>query len=185
MRKCFLTVVALVSLTVNAQVEKVSVVKNLYNIQTGFGLWVNNETKLTQEVALRSELGLSGAYQKRSGESVLAFVPGVSVEPRWYFNLKKRYQEGKDVAFNCANYWSVKAFYVSDAFIIATNNAELERNNLNVTVNWGLKRNLNANWHYELGVGLGADVLYKETDGFLTQDSPFVGSFTVRIGYKL
>lgn len=185
MKKRIGLVMLLFTLGVSAQVDKVSVVKNLYNVQAGFGLWVNNETKLNSEITLRSEIGLNGGYQKEGNTSTLAFIPGVSVEPRWYFNLKKRYTKGKDVAFNSANYWSVKAFYVSNAFILATNNAELENNQLNITVNWGLKRNINAHWHYELGVGLGANALYKDEDSLFTNNSPLVGNLTVRIGYKL
>jgi len=185
MKIIVLITIAFFSLDMFSQVEDVSVNQNQYNIQAGFGIWVNNETKLIETVALRTELGLSGAYQKEGSESTLAFLPGVSLEPRWYFNLKKRDSKGRDISFNSANYWSVKAFYISDAFIIATNNAELENDKLNVTINWGLKRNLSKKLHYEFGIGLGVDALYQKSNAILATDSPVVGSLTLRLGYKL
>lgn len=187
MNKIILTLlVLLISSKLFAQKnEETMLSHSLFNIQAGFGFWVNNETKLIETVALRTELGLSGAYQKEASESTLAFLPGVSLEPRWYFNLKKRHSQGRDISFNSANYWSVKAFYISDAFIIATNNAELENDKLNITINWGLKRNLSKKLHYEFGVGLGVDALYKKNNAILASDSPIVGSLTLRLGYKL
>lgn len=183
-----LLVLLLVSTSISclAQKEKPSVVNNMYNIQTGLGLWVNNETRLSDEIALRTEVGFNGAYEYDNGTSNFALVPGLSLEPRWYFNLKKRQEKGKDIAFNAGNYWSLKAFLLSDSFIIANNdNLELGRDRLHFTANWGLKKNLSENWNYEFGIGLGANLLYKENAAFYENESPIVGSLTLRIGFKL
>ncbi|MGY6649378.1 hypothetical protein [Wenyingzhuangia sp. IMCC45574] len=171
-----------------AQKETSSVVKNMYNIQTGFGLWANNETRLSPEVALRSEVGFSGGYRQSFDKSTLAFVPGLSLEPRWYFNLKKRAKKGKDISFNSANYWSVKAFLISDSFVIATNDdlTVLDNDRLHLTANWGLKRNFSEHWNYEFGIGFGTNLLHRDRDYFFgREESPIVGNLTLRLGFKL
>lgn len=182
-----LIVILLVMGTAYSQQPTTSSVEySIFNIQTGFGLWVNNEARWSDQVAIRSEIGLNGAFQISGNESSHALVPGISIEPRWYYNLDKRNKQGKTIKNNSANYWSVKTFYLSDSFVFATNSAELESDQLNITLSWGFKRNFSNHWHYELGVGLGIDALYdKEAHSLESHNSNLVGSLTVRIGYKL
>lgn len=57
MKKTFLTL-ALISLTLTVKSQNASVEKSVFGIQTGFlGIWGHNETKLTNQIALRSEIG--------------------------------------------------------------------------------------------------------------------------------
>lgn len=57
MKKTILTLV-LISLTLTVKSQNASVEKSVFCIQTGFlGIWLHNETKLTNQIALRSEIG--------------------------------------------------------------------------------------------------------------------------------
>ena len=57
MQKALLSLV-LISFTITVKSQNASIEKSLYGIQTGFfGIWAHNETKLTNQIALRSEIG--------------------------------------------------------------------------------------------------------------------------------
>lgn len=46
-------------LATHAQQQQTQLEENIFGVQTGFlGIWANNETRLTSNWALRSELGL-------------------------------------------------------------------------------------------------------------------------------
>jgi hypothetical protein len=67
MKKITTILVCFVSVLASAQeIQKkdVSVEKSIFGIQTGLlGIWVHNEMRLTNEIALRTELGLdSGIF---------------------------------------------------------------------------------------------------------------------------
>ena len=58
MRKIFLTLI-FCGLTFITNAQDASVEKSTYGIQTGLlGIWAHNELKLSNQIALRSELGL-------------------------------------------------------------------------------------------------------------------------------
>jgi len=54
-------------LTMAAKSQTASVEKTVFGIQTGFfGIWIHNETKLSDQFVLRSELGLdNGIWGQR------------------------------------------------------------------------------------------------------------------------
>ncbi|MNX66797.1 hypothetical protein D3C86_979000 [compost metagenome] len=54
-----LAVFFILGLSLNTNAQEISVEKSFFEIQTGFvGLWINNESKLSNSLVLRSELGL-------------------------------------------------------------------------------------------------------------------------------
>lgn len=80
--------------TIN-QENPASVEKSLFGVQTGlFGIWGFHEARLSNRIALRSELGLDAGFlfSKYHGNGFV-LTPVISVEPRWYYNIQKR--EGK------------------------------------------------------------------------------------------
>ncbi len=57
-------IIALLGITLNTIAQTPSVEKSIWQIQTGLiGVWINNESKLTNSVAIRSEFGLAGFWQ--------------------------------------------------------------------------------------------------------------------------
>jgi hypothetical protein len=61
MKKIITLVFLSISIFSNAQ--NVSVEKTVFGIQTGFlGIWVHNESKLSNTIALRSELGFDSGF---------------------------------------------------------------------------------------------------------------------------
>ena len=70
-----------------------SVEKSTFGIQTGvLGIWAHREVKLSNQIALRAELGMDagiwgGSFYPKTG---YLMTPVITFEPRWYYNLNKR-----------------------------------------------------------------------------------------------
>ncbi|WP_405293978.1 hypothetical protein [Algibacter sp. Ld11] len=59
MKKKYLILVLLAVVSVTANAQKASVEQSTYGIQTGvLGLWAHREVKLSNEIALRAEVGM-------------------------------------------------------------------------------------------------------------------------------
>ena len=91
--------------------QDASVEKSTFGIQTGFlGVWAHNESKLSNSIALRSELGLDAAIFEGNFVSKKGFimVPALTLEPRWYYNLNKRVSKNRRIDGNSGNFLSIK-----------------------------------------------------------------------------
>ncbi len=64
-----------------------------YNVQIGFvGAWVNTEIGLADQLALRTELGVMPKWYVGTGTG---WFLDASVEPRYYYNIKKEQKKGE------------------------------------------------------------------------------------------
>jgi len=160
--------------------DDASVEKSVFGIQTGpLGLFsIHNELKLSNQVALRSEIGLGDIGVFTDDDFDLSFFTTFSatLEPRWYYNLTKRVSKGKRIDGNSGNYLSLRASYYSYDL------SELDEYNLNnpfVALNWGIRRNIGDHFIYEATLGGGL--------GFATDDGKRTIGFTpytnLKIGY--
>jgi len=130
-----------------SQIEKkVSVEKSVFGIQIGLiGVWVHNELKVSNQLALRSEIGLGGVNSTN-------IVPILALEPRWYYNLNERAAKGKRIDGNSGNYFSLRASYHFRTI------SEAEENDLYqsfIAPTWGIRRNISTHFNYEMGAGFG------------------------------
>jgi len=154
--KLLLAILLLFSLAVQGQ-KKVSVEKSIYGIQTGIlGVWGYNESKLTNSIALRSEIGLDAGFSGGSNiNTVFVLTPTITAEPRFYYNLKKRSKKGKSIFKNSGNFLSLKFFYVPNLFVISNLRNVSARKSLSIIPEWGIKRTIGKHFTYELGLGIG------------------------------
>lgn len=180
----FLVAFCVMTLTVNAQTA--SVEKTIFNIQTNhLGLWLNNETRLTNSLALRSEVGLAlgpvSLGLKKDGWLYVG-MPRLmfTLEPRWYYNLGKRVENSKSIAGNSGNFLSLKTTYNSNLIFSSNNNNQPAT--LTVVPTWGIRRNIGNHFNYELGAGLGYAHLFK-TDRWPSYNR-FAVNLHIRFGYK-
>ena len=79
-----------------------SVEKSIFGIQTGvLGIWAYNETKLSNTIALRTELGFDfGIWETTfydDYDSPFLLTPVIVIEPRFYYNLEKRSKNSKSL----------------------------------------------------------------------------------------
>jgi len=160
----------------NAQSQnKISVEKSIYGIQIGtLGFWFYNESKLTNTIALRSEIGLDAA----AINYFFALAPTINAEPRFYYNLKKRSKKGKSIFRNSANFLALEFFYVPDLFVISNRRNVSVTNSLSIIPKWGIKRTIGKHFTYELGLGIG---YYIDLDDSRFNDT--TADLHLRIGY--
>ena len=117
-----LIIITIVFILGNSYAQEASVEKSIFGIQTGFlGIWAHNETKLANSIALRSELGFDAAIFAGSSDATdFALFPTITIEPRYYYSLKKRFEKGKNTTNNSANFITMRISYQSDAFSISS-----------------------------------------------------------------
>jgi hypothetical protein len=172
--------------------QSVSVEKSIWGVQMGISpLSFYNESKLSNSIALRSELSLGFAWD--SGDSFQwAVVPYAVVEPRYYYNLKRRNNKGKRIDGNSGNYLSLNFGYNSD-FIISSSDVTLFPG-ISMIPMYGIRRNIGQRFNFEFAFGLGYQWQYKHFERFNFQtNTPYTYSYTeqgaivglrLAIGYK-
>ena len=121
MKKVLLTL-TLFGLAFISKAQDASVEKSTSGIQTGFlGIWAHNEAKLSNQIALRSEIGFDSGIFGGSFYNTTGFVlaPVITLEPKWYYNLNKRSSKLKRISGNSGNFVSLKSSYNPDWFVIS------------------------------------------------------------------
>ena len=152
MKKINILLLSTLGVLIFAQ-EKARVEKSIFNIQTGFvGVWVNNELRLADNIALRTEVGIEPSWFIGSGTQ---WHPNFRLEPRFYYNLKNRVAKGKNISNNAGNFFGV-AFNYRPSEVLFSNNDNLGAiESFSIVPKWGIRRNLGKNFNYETGVGFG------------------------------
>lgn len=176
-----LTAIFISITTINSQssVES-SVEKSIFGVQAGlFGAFAYNESKLSNSIALRSEIGmLAGIWGGSSYPKVgYAFYPSISVEPKYYYNLKRRLKKGKSILNNEGNYLSLKVNYNPNLFVISNYSGEVPDHIL-ITPSYGLRRTFGKHFEYEFSTGIGYVYNFETKNGGTFLNLGF------RIGYR-
>jgi len=180
MKRIIVFIVLGLGLTTTAQ--DASVERSIFGVQTGYlGVWAHNELKILDELVIRTELGFDAGLFGDSVNGIDEFLltPVLSLEPKWYYNLKKRANASKDIKGNSANFISLKVGHHPDWFVISSNSGTNIKKDISVVPTWGIRRNLGANFNYELGAGVGYFHYLQEDKGDVALN------LHVRIGLKL
>ncbi|GAA4886694.1 hypothetical protein GCM10023311_07570 [Flaviramulus aquimarinus] len=186
MKKITLTLI-FCGLTIIAKSQNASVEKSTYGIQTGFlGIWVNNEIKLSNQIALRSEIGFDsgiwgGDFYERTG---FLLTPVITLEPRLYYNLNKRVSKSRRIDGNNGNFISLKTSYHPDWFVISNKDNVSVISDISIIPTWGIRRNIGKHFTYETGIGIGYRYVFAKQAGFLENESEVAVNLHLRIGYK-
>ena len=156
-------------LSFNTNAQNTGVEKSIWGIQTGFlGIWAHNEARLSNTIALRSEIGFDGGYRSSDffGYSYYVLAPVITAEPRWYYNLKKRNKKGKTIINNSGNFVGIIISYHPNWFTISN------EENIKVTPQilfipkWGIKRTIGNHFTYEAGIGIGYQYIFYKSEGY-------------------
>lgn len=164
--------------------QTASVENNTYGIQTGLlGVWVHNETKLNNQWALRTELGMNagffgGAFYPNTG---FIMTPVLTAEPRWYYNLDKRKSQSKNIAGNSGSFFSLQTSYHPDWFVISNYDNLQAYNLITVIPTWGIKRNIGNHFTYETAFGIGYGHQFRQGNGDI---EGITANLHLRIGYR-
>lgn len=186
----------ILGLTINANAQNASVEKTIFGIQTGYaGIWLNNETKLSNSIVLRSEIGIENDFAVGDHYEGAGFIlqPVLNLEPRYYYNLNKRNSKGKNISKNSGNYLSIKTSYHPDWFVINLDEDITKIADLSIIPTWGIKRQLGNHFNFETGIGFGYRVVflkpnyktanYQSVDENSLNQNQYTPYFHLRIGY--
>lgn len=189
MKKNVFFVLAFCLISYLTSAQKASVEKATFGIQTGyFGAWVYQEIKLSDNIALRTELGLDGEFWNSDPNTSTGFLfsPVISIEPRWYYNLGIRQGKSKVIAGNSGNFLALKTRLRPDWFLVSNRNNVSIVSDLSILPTWGIRRTIGEHFNYETGIGIGY-VRYLNTDelSYTTQDKGGAAiNIHLRIGYR-
>lgn len=191
MKKIYLTIITVLLLQpVIAQQNQStsSVEKSLFNFQIGtVGIFINNETRISDRWALRSEIGFDmwyyETYTTYDSDKGVLFAPSISLEPRWYYNLKKRAEKGKHIENNSASFVTLGIKCYPDLFTIGGPDNLYVPNQLSVIPKWGIRRAIaKSNFNYEAGIGIGY-LWYLDKEYIYTNNEEVAVDIHLRIGY--
>jgi hypothetical protein len=188
MKKIFIVLI-LCGLTFITKGQEASVEKNSYGIQSGIlGVWIHNETRLTNEISLRSEIGFDGNiyYNYYYGLSdYITILPVITVEPRWYYNLEKRLAKSKNTENNSGNFISMKISYNPDWFYISNYDRNFTIvNEVCLIPKWGIRRVYGKHFSFETGIGIGYRYIFDKSAGYYENNGDFEVDLHFRIGYS-
>lgn len=188
--KNLLTALLFVGVFCISYAQEASVEKSIFNIQTGtFGVYINNESRLSDQLTIRGEIGFDAvfvdAYSTEQEIDKLAFTPVITVEPRWYYNIRKRDWHGKNIGNNSANFLYLKASYNPDLFLIPNPDDTNFISDILLLTGWGIRRSLGKNFNYELGAGIGYIKYLEDIPWYFTDhDNSVYIDLKIRIGYN-
>jgi hypothetical protein len=168
--------------------QKQSVEKSIFGIQTGFaGFWGYNELKLSNQIALRTELGFD-AYDNDDfyPNSGFLLTTVITLEPRWYYNLDKRASRLERIDNNSGYFFSIKTSFRSDDLLLDFGGDEKAQivDNLSIIPTWGIRRNLGKHFNYETGVGVGYIHYFSKNAGFTKNKGETAINLHLRLGYQ-
>ncbi len=175
-----------------ATAQKAAVEKSITGIQTGLlGMWVNNETRLSDKISLHTELGfdagiIEGTYidgfTYKTGTSFY-ICPVLTAEPRWYYNLDKRFRSRKSILSNSGNFWGLKLSCHPDWFVISKRQDTEIADQINIIPKWGIRRSIGQHFNYEAGIGLGIRHIFLKQYGFSEDQDEAALDLNLRVGY--
>ncbi len=145
--------------SVKISAQEASVEKSVFGLETGFlGIWLNNEVRLMDQLSLRTEIGLNaGIFGRSSIKNQPGFIltPEITLEPRWYYNLKKRKANQKNISNNSGNYFALKTTYSPDWFAISNSENINPTSHFSIIPTWGIRRNIGKHFYFETAIGIG------------------------------
>lgn len=182
-----LLLLALLGLAKLSNAQEAKVEKSVFGVQTGtLGIWVHNESRLADKFALRAELGFDAGFWASSfyDQTGYLIAPVFIAEPKYYYNLSKRQEKGRNISGNAANYLSVQTSYHPDWFLISNYKNIHVISDIAIIPSWGIRRNLGKHFNYELGLGIGYRYIFAKRAGYLENESEVATRGDFKIGYK-
>lgn len=160
--------------------------KSVTSIQTGIlGIWTQHERVVANTITLRLEMGAEPAIAGNgiTNEKSFRWMPVGTVEPRLYYNLKTRNRKGFNTSNYAANFVSLKTSYNPGWAIYSNEVLPEKQSNYSIIPTYGLKRNINKYFFYEVGIGFGIRQFIKTNS--VPARSEGASNVLLRIGYYI
>lgn len=88
-------------------------------------------------------------------DNALVINPTIHVEPRYYYNLEKRYRRGRNVTYNSASYIGIYSELRMNPLIEEINGFEPVYDRFVIGPEWGIQRNLGRRGYFNFNFGYG------------------------------
>lgn len=151
---------------------------NIAGISVGFEQPLGGTFTFAARLGLQA--GLSYAWNIYDGGSFYYSLHGaISVEPRWYYNFRRRLLNGRSIRANSGNYLSVEAMYLTPP--IARNNDGKAQGFL-LTPMWGMRRVWPSRLFLEFAAGV--EVYFISWDYAADADIGAGPRLSLRFGYS-
>ena len=186
MKRILLTLIFF-GLTFMVKSQNASVEKSTHGIQTGvLGIWGHRETKLSNQIALRGEIGMdagfwTGSFYPKNG---YLMTPVIRLEPRWYYNLNKRVSKSRNISGNSGYFLTLQTSYNPNWFVISNYENVEVADQISVIPTWGIKRNIRNHFTYETGIGIGYRYIFAKRVGYFENQGEAALNLHLRIGYR-
>lgn len=180
MKKYFI-ILSLIIISSICKAQNSQIEKSVTGLQIGFfDVDFYNESRLSNELALRSEIGLFPAVWGGDLYTKVGFAlyPAITLQPKYYYNFSSRIKKGRNIKNNSANYLSIQFRYIPDWFVISNKDVEIS-NQIHVIPTFGIRRNFAKNFNYEFKAGLG----YGTTFGYNQNQSGTVFDLSLKLGF--
>jgi hypothetical protein len=170
-----------------AMSQSASVERSVFGIQAGWGIWIHQESRLANQLALRSELGVHTRIRGGNLYEKPKFVmsPVLTLEPRWYYNLDNRVRKEKRIDGNSGDFVSLKASWHPDWFRNSTADNINNLSDVALVPTWGLRRHIGQHITFETGIGVGVRLVFAEYAGVRENEFKSVVNLNIRIGYRI
>lgn len=128
-----------------------------------FPLGYAYEKKIGQEftIEMGADFSFDTYYKDASDfqDYALAVNPTIHLEPRYYYNLERRYRRGRNVSNNAASYIGIYSELILNPLIEENNNYFPVYDRFRIGPAWGMQRNIGKRgyWNLNLASGLVID----------------------------
>ncbi len=153
-----------------------SVSVDMIGLMYGYELPLGDKFSLIARAGTQAGIGYSSSYSIWGGSESrwsVGLYPVLSVEPRYYYNLSKRYAAGKNTFRNSGGFLSIDMQYFFPPYYRRHIEGE---GGLLITPFWGFRRVWYEHFLFELGGGLNLST----PDFKSVSVSP---AFDIRMGY--
>jgi len=152
MKKTTTSILLIMCFFANAQENQLT---DLFTAKLGIiGSWVSYEKVLNDDFTINTEIGLEDfAFRKRNGGNLeYSFSQTFSVEPRFYYNRRRRINKNKIVQNNTGNFVGLECFYINKTF---TNTNAITTNPVILLARYGINRRVSNHINFEFITGIG------------------------------
>ena len=161
-----------------AQNDQPSIKKNIVSVDIGlFGTWINYEKQLKEVFTVKSSLGLEGGFVFGSSINYFTLTPTLRLEPRFYYNFKRRVKMKKKTSFNASNYFAVTLLYIPNLFTISNVSGLEYESGVHVIPKFGIKRTIGQKVNFEFAIGAGPYISKGRVEAALGLDLRFGYNF--------
>lgn len=156
--------------------KKATLENNVFGINIGLNpISIYDEARLTPNSSLRAEAGFGFYIASAPVGNEWGILPNISLEYKYYYNLKRRIKKGKRIDGNSGNFIAIGSIYTLSE--IAGNYRYKSESAGGAMINYGARRMIGQNFNFEWAAG--ALIPY---DGFNTNQVSVANVLMVKVG---